>query len=800
MSQNKERISRLNANMRKGMLSLMALTCLVLLGSVVGQAETVTGTLRYQDSDGIARPIAHAKVEIWRYRVRTWPFWSWGPDATVSTDGNGQLSVPMSFAGSGVLYGIRVFATNYAAVVWPNDVVHTIPFYAEPQSNGQNRNLRVQSPNDTLDFSFDFADGWSPQHFNLAETVRRGFDYANARRDPSETDPIPQANVQPTSASPTGTYYNPAADTLVIESSLVFDDLTVLHEYAHFLEEQISSFAWIPANHNGCETRDAFGNLINSAEHAWMEGFADYYAQAVTRSLPPGTFDEPRRSGTPGVPRLETPGSCMAAPHDRVENAIAASLWDLFDDAADLDALRESHDSVSRKDREIFMILDRELDVYGKWPTIHDFRRAWIARSLDRRRLDPILIHHEILAKQTADLALTGGAGWNTLPIAFSRGDGTFSIHNKYIGDFAAWSATPGVVKLEGDFNGDGWQDIALTGGAGWNTVPVAFSNGNGEFTVTNKYDLAFHGYLQAPQEYLKGDFNGDGKTDYAIFFPAVQQDLPVALSNGDGTFWRVENVPFEGILTENERQVMNFVGWAATPGVEKLTGDFNGDGRTDIALVGGQGWTTVPVAFSTQNGIFNVANIPNPQFASWASQANVTKLVGDFNGDGTSDILLTGNMNWTSVPIAFFNRQGTFYTTNNHYREFAYWASLPEVTKLVGDFNGDDKTDVMLTGHPNWMSLPVAFSQGGGYFSITNNFYPEFAHWSSLPTVTKLTGDFNNDGKMDVMLTGHPNWMSMPIAFSSGNGNFFVTNHTHVEFAHWAALANVTKLVGNFD
>ena len=54
-------------------------------------------------------------------------------------------------------------------------------------------------------------------------------------------------------------------------------------------------------------------------------------------------------------------------------------------------------------------------------------------------------------------------------------------------GQFAAWAQAPGVTALAGDVNKDGRADIMLTGGSGWNTVPVAFSRGDGSFRVTNE-------------------------------------------------------------------------------------------------------------------------------------------------------------------------------------------------------------------------------------------------------------------------------------------------------------------------
>ena len=67
-------------------------------------------------------------------------------------------------------------------------------------------------------------------------------------------------------------------------------------------------------------------------------------------------------------------------------------------------------------------------------------------------------------------------AGWNTLPVAFSQGNGNFSVTNQFIGDFASWAANPNVNVLTGNFNGDSKTDVALVNqSAGWNTLPVAF-------------------------------------------------------------------------------------------------------------------------------------------------------------------------------------------------------------------------------------------------------------------------------------------------------------------------------------
>jgi hypothetical protein len=55
-------------------------------------------------------------------------------------------------------------------------------------------------------------------------------------------------------------------------------------------------------------------------------------------------------------------------------------------------------DFVSGADTAIFQIFDRELGVFGRQPTIWDFRNAWIGRGFDTPGLDRILSHHGILS------------------------------------------------------------------------------------------------------------------------------------------------------------------------------------------------------------------------------------------------------------------------------------------------------------------------------------------------------------------------------------------------------------------
>ncbi len=371
-------------------------------------AETITGAFRYADFNPVTggtqlRPIQFCKVEVHSFRPRIGPIWTWAKDLDTTTDGNGRINVSLPFQTRGVVYAVRVFAQNYGVAVWPNQFAATGPFSEEPgKPDGAAFNPTVSSSADVVDFSYDFQDSFTPQHWNIADAVRRGWDYVAARRDPSESDPLPAANVQPGFAFTT--FYNPVNNTLEIQNQFVFDDITLLHEFGHFVEHQISHFAAIPTSHDGCVARDLFGSIVNSPEHAWMEGFADFFAQAVVANNPTGTFQGPA-AGTFSVGQLEnTPWDCPDVPAGTspmaVENVVAGILWDLFDATGGC-GTPESHDELQGFDTAILQIVDRELDGPNA-PTLVDFQNAWINRGFPVLPWVNILRHYGLASPPPA--------------------------------------------------------------------------------------------------------------------------------------------------------------------------------------------------------------------------------------------------------------------------------------------------------------------------------------------------------------------------------------------------------------
>jgi len=143
------------------------------------------------------------------------------------------------------------------------------------------------------------------------------------------------------------------------------------------------------------------------------------------------------------------------------------------------------------------------------------------------------------------------------------EGDGTFGrpVSSSVQGVYAY----PGPVAVA-DFNGDGKPDLLSGGG-------VFLGNGDGTFRLGTVLPSVFGPpYLLGPS--AVGDFNGDGKPDVAAIDNGY---LDVFLGNGDGTFGPVTNF-FSGVVSKT-----NFPD-AGSDFV--AVGDFNGDGKPDLAVI----------------------------------------------------------------------------------------------------------------------------------------------------------------------------------------------------------------------
>lgn len=286
-----------------------------------------------------------------------------------------------------------------------------------------------------------------------------------------------------------------------------------------------------------------------------------------------------------------------------------------------------------------------------------------------------------------ADLFSAGGANTGTgTPDLWATDNQAVQNVFYYPAGTTAGALTAGnrvqTISPSDDFTSDGQADIL----AEWNDGTLHLYTGEGAGQLTDGKQI-WDSSWGAIQLMVSGDFNGDGKGDVV----SEWNDGTLHLYTGTGT----------GGLYAASPALYGTNSWGSVKQI--IAGDFNGDGKTDLAAVWGDG----SLHLYTGDGKGNL----NPPTTMWGDKSwSGIKLLaaGDYTSDGNADILAE----WSDGTLHSYVSDGNGQLTPG--KQMIGGNTWTTVTHLIpGDFSGDGRTDLAAVWGDGTLHLYTGDGQG---------------------------------------------------------------------------------------
>lgn len=202
---------------------------------------------------------------------------------------------------------------------------------------------------------------------------------------------------------------------------------------------------------------------------------------------------------------------------------------------------------------------------------------------------------------------------------------------------------------------------------------------------------------------------------------------------------------------------------WQPATHDKYYVGDFNGDGKKDLFVFNGVDWVMPYLALIVSNGNgFSVAARYDGKIPGfWTMKSNDEFYVVDFNGDGKDDLLIRNGTQWAFPYVGMLRSNGNSLTGIKRYDgSFPGWTMKRDDKLYAGDFDSDKKGDVYIFNGKNWGPKYLGMLKSSGTTLTRIKLYTNtLPGWTMKDNDEFYLADFNGDGKKDLFVFNHNNW-----------------------------------------
>jgi hypothetical protein len=281
----------------------------------------------------------------------------------------------------------------------------------------------------------------------------------------------------------------------------------------------------------------------------------------------------------------------------------------------------------------------------------------------------------------------------------------------------------------------------------------------------------------------VPGRFTGATRSE---FFGIDERGI--SLYRADGTQWQHVRTS-AGMIPGS---------WEIRKGDIYLAGDFDGDGRDELAVYNADWWAMPYLGLlkvATDGSVRLIARYDG-DIPGWDGfRAHDRFLVGDVNRDGRDDLIVTNTDDWSMPYVATLESSGTGFTLTRRYDgDIPGWGGMREHDVFyVGDFAGTGQADLLIWNARDWSSIYLGLCRHRrGGFQCIRLWEDDLPGWGGFAKNDRIyIGDFNGDRKDDLYLFNGPDWANPYLGmFRSSGSDFTALQLYDGDVPGWGGLA----------